>query len=167
MFTSVCEIILGALVRARIVRNETNRFYLDLRMLNERNVSTKNGIFLPADEVHSFFEILFNTVSDGNFKHFPLGYLNKTLLIKNEPDGYVTILYQKKAGEFEFTGIRLSPQELENLRNQQTYFINTLETQQAQFPVLAQRKHKSFTPDENSLKYSKRSTNENDQTNKN
>ena len=147
MFTSICEIILGALIRARIVRNEGNLFFLDLRTLNDRNLSTKNGVFLAADEMKSVFEIMFTPpTSIGSFTQHIIGSKKKLLLIKHDADGSLTILLAKKPDEFEITGLRLAQEEVENLRQQQNYLVQTIEDQQSRLPPLPPKKR--YVPQE-------------------
>ena len=140
-FISVCELILGALLRVRIVRNDRNKFYMDLRVLNDRGLNTTSGLFLQSEDIHQFLQLVFSASSSpGVYTEHMIGAKNRLLLLKSDPsNGYLTILLAKQPGSFCFTGLCLNSKEIENLKNQSEYLITTMSQQQQLFPTIQKK----------------------------
>lgn len=130
MFSSICEIILGALLRVRVVKNDRRKLYLDLRVLNDRGYNTTSGIFLPSEEVVQFFDALYVTPPvKGVYTEHWIGSKNKLMLLKRDGEtGAVTLLISKRPGSYDCSGVCMNSTELENLRMQAQYLINTFKS---------------------------------------
>jgi len=148
MFTSICEIFLSTLLRVKLVKNDKNKLYFDLRALNDQGYNTTNGLFIPAEYLTQLLSLIFTSSTPGIYNEYLLGEKNRLLLLKTDAStGGLTILLAKKPGGFHFTGLQLNRQEMDNLQNQSQYLQNTIQQHQQQYPPPAKKQSKS-TPEQ-------------------
>ena len=136
MFTTIYEHVLGPLVRVRIVRNDRNKVYLDLRMLTDKGYNTTSGLFIPSEEVAQFAVILAELAAPDTHVQYSLGKKHKVMLKKVENDGSVTVLVSRRPTTYDLSGLRMSAKEYQTLMNHFPTLTSTIKSQEEEFPPL-------------------------------